>query len=1596
MGYKLVVSALFLFFAFHLFSQPSNDDPCNAIALTVESSCYFLSYSNAAATDTGGVPNPGCAGYAGGDVWFTFIMPYTGYHTVIEMGAAGITDGGMAVYTGLDCNSLSLVSCDDNSGPGNMPMLTIEDGCGFQNAGTTFWVRVWENGNNNNGTFDICAYSTGPNTPPGTSSCNGNLIAGDACCDAILLGEDMDGYCGYTDGFSDIPDEIPDFCAYLENNSWIAFIASDTTTVIDITSSNCWMGNGIQAAIFETSDCTNFTTVSNCWNPTSEGTGTLTANDLTIGETYYILIDGWGNDLCDYVLNIGSGVQTVNVTANDYELCQGQSTQLNANVLGSGNYSYNWSPAGSLDDPNSATPVASPSVSTDYMVTITGIEDSIHTVSIIVYPAAPVQPIINGLDGVCQNAAGLIYYTNTTDAIDYFWTVSGSASIVGSSSADSVIVDFGMTKDTICVTASNDCGTSPQACFNVNVVIEPDISATDPPPACSGNSFDLTTIAITNNASGGGPITYYQNQADADVGTNPIIPPLVNISGSYIIKMETGVACYDVTSVNVTVEDPQLQVTDPAPECTPDSVDLSVVSIVEINGFPGGIYSFYTDSLDAANANSPMISPLVYASNTYWVRYETPNGCFDVAPINVTIDNTPDITVLQPAPICPGGLIDLDTITLIDANGAAFTKDFYDNQALAILGNPAFALNNTVVSNPQTYYLRAETIYGCVQIVEIIITTGFAPQGEITGGGTFCSGSNANITFNLLGSGPFDVVYTDGSNFFPLNNINNGHIESVVLSGNVTYSLFSIWDTNGCSGTINGSSVTIIGNPPVSALLSGNATICGSGIIPLSFSLNGTGPFTVEYSDGVNSTVTLNGINDGHIENVNVSANTTFFLISVTDALGCSGLTSGTAVIDVVSPLQISNVVETCDDSYTSYTVSFEINGGATPYSVSGGTGTFLDNIFKSDWIASGSNYYFEIDDINNCGPTIVTGSYICNCISQVGIMGVDDLTMCEDETASAQYDSGAMNLDGNDALGFVLHDASGSSLENVFMIGPTPDFNYDPVLNFGMTYYISAIVANDDGSGFPVLDPLLDPCISVAAGQPVVFTQTPIASISGDNMICQGDSTDIIFNIVGSGLFDVLYSEDGVNSFQLNGINDGFTLRVSPENSVDYEILSVAMSSSPNCSGIVNSTDNIVSIAVVDVPEINDFQVTCSSTSNEFIVSFEINGGNPANYSVLGNSGNLSGNVFTSDWVPGGTTYSFQVVDGLGCLSEVISAVEYCNCTPDISPSIFLVDPISCFDESDGALEVKNINGLAPFSFDWDNGVSGAFNTELSVGWYKVTMTDANNCISVDSFWMDEPAPIDADLVVENPSCYGEDDGSITFENVIGGSGNYDFSLNVISSYTSNMFYDLSGGNYEATIIDSEGCEWNAEAFLEEPQELVLDLGADLLINFGDSIQLIPQTDASVVEILWTSSTAISCDTCLNQVIAPLKTSTYFLSLIDENGCAISDEITVQVSSKKPIYVPSAFTPNGDGFNDCFKVYCGDAVEQIRMFRIFNRWGALVYEANDIDPNNDEFGWDGTLKGEFVENGVYIYYVETQFKNGESGILKGDVTLLR
>ncbi|MCB0790636.1 MAG: T9SS type A sorting domain-containing protein [Flavobacteriales bacterium] len=131
----------------------TNDNPCTAINLTVNTNCVPGTYTNVGATATGGVPAPSCSFYTGGDIWFTFTAPATGIAT-IETFSGTMTDASMALYTAPSCSgTFTEVACDDDSGPGLMPYLTFTN----LTPGQVYYVRVWGYFGAT-GTFSICVH----------------------------------------------------------------------------------------------------------------------------------------------------------------------------------------------------------------------------------------------------------------------------------------------------------------------------------------------------------------------------------------------------------------------------------------------------------------------------------------------------------------------------------------------------------------------------------------------------------------------------------------------------------------------------------------------------------------------------------------------------------------------------------------------------------------------------------------------------------------------------------------------------------------------------------------------------------------------------------------------------------------------------------------------------------------------------------------------------------------------------------------------------------------------------------------------------------------------------------------------------------------------------------------------------------------------------------------------------------------------------------------------------------------------------------------------------------------------------------------------
>jgi gliding motility-associated-like protein len=115
-----------------------------------------------------------------------------------------------------------------------------------------------------------------------------------------------------------------------------------------------------------------------------------------------------------------------------------------------------------------------------------------------------------------------------------------------------------------------------------------------------------------------------------------------------------------------------------------------------------------------------------------------------------------------------------------------------------------------------------------------------------------------------------------------------------------------------------------------------------------------------------------------------------------------------------------------------------------------------------------------------------------------------------------------------------------------------------------------------------------------------------------------------------------------------------------------------------------------------------------------------------------------------------------------------------------------------------------------------------------------------------------------------------------------------------------------------------------------------------------------------------------------------------------DLKGCKAYRSSLIKVDKQYDVFVPNAFSPDGDGFNDLFEMHCGKSVKKCSSFRIFDRWGTQIYEANNFAPNDHNVFWDGQFRGKLMEVGVFVWLAEVEFLDGHLDVLKGDVTLVR
>lgn len=489
--------------------------------------------------------------------------------------------------------------------------------------------------------------------------------------------------------------------------------------------------------------------------------------------------------------------------------------------------------------------------------------------------------------------------------------------------------------------------------------------------------------------------------------------------------------------------------------------------------------------------------------------------------------------------------------------------------------------------------------------------------------------------------------------------------------------------------------------------------------------------------------------------------------------------------------------------------------------------------------------------------------------------------------------------------------------------------------------------------------------------------------------------------------------------------------------------VISGGAGTDPDCTGCAFEWSNSGNTQLINGLEGGqDYAVTitdqqgCTGTVSRFLpepdlITFDLS---PEDASCFGsmdgsigvnNIVNAAGDV-TYQWDANAQNQTTATASNLqaGIYSVVITDENLCTSTesieigqPDEILVAFTVIDNGCNGDSEGAVDASASGGNPGFSYTWSTGANTSKVDGLASGDYLVTVTDAIGCSTVETVFVGEPAPINAEIISTDVTCFGDRDGMLSITPQ-GGTPPFLYSSDGESYFGSSTLIGLEAGNYSVFIQDGNGCVSQQEATVNSPDEFIIAASykgeevTEIELSLGDSARVwivnqgsdkfFGNSDAIIWDPAYMGTVRCSDGSYLDSVLIGCNSiyikpnDPLFINVIayDDNGCEAEMMLNIKVNKDRRVVVPTGFTPNNDGANDRLLVH-GKSGTQVTTFRVFDRWGELVYEGLDFMVN-DNIGWDGTFKNEEMPAGVYIWHLNVEFVDGRKEMMTGQTTLIR
>lgn len=1348
--------------------------------------------------------------------------------------------------------------------------------------------------------------------------------------------------------------------------------------------------------------------------------------------SYIVALDVVTIDGC-----IGRFEDVVNVTipqltnGDTVGICQGNSSvQLNPN--GDASLQYLWSPAATLSSATAVSPIATPVIPITYTVTITAINGSDTCVNIeqvhVNFPP-PVTVTVPPLTVYCGNTVDLVASSPT--AIFYEWAGDPSfGTIIGTGNP------YTATPTTFPYAGYYVRATDPYGCtatafalveqnqvpVNVNFAYQ-SLGCSD---TIALQFTDLTADTIVSPI-----VSWLWTTSDGQSSTQQHPTFVFTQSQLTTVRLEVTLAngCSGSLEDTLTLNIASLTTDSTVVLCNGDST-----LVLNPGGNPNLDYqwspaAFLSSTSDASPIASVPSTPFTYTVSV--TGYSSIDTCFAIH--DVTVIQAPPINIAVPKDTVVCGSVfnvmaTIDNATQVDWSfSPTFNPIALSNTTNFFVGlpNPPFNL---------LIYVRATDQYGCTaedtakiyrrnipiptsfitQIndcddtldVSFINTTTFPAGTQLQGYvWNFGNGSTAYTTNGLAqypSSGTHIVrltatatngctgTFVDTLNYnLPIINSSDSiglcNVDSVQLNIGGNPNLIYQWapatslnnptipspiarptTTTAYTVTVTGindldtcvlTHTVVVGVDSFIFDVMGDTVLC---LNQVELSVNAPSATVVEWALDRNFNAII-GAGATLVTNINDAR---WFYVRGENGFGCEAFDSvfvnyrGNDI-----PIDFSMTPVNCGDSLV---VQFQDISGDTlitnwNWNLGNGQTSTVQNPIATYFIDSTYNIDLQIQIIGNC-----TGRISKQLTAQIPVLDVPN-----NSVATCGNDSIVLNIQTKPNLTYVWSPSAGLSDSTVANPTVLPTTN--------RTYTVRVYGYSNFGG---VLDTCWQEDSIFVALQPA-----PTVQIQGDTISC-----DTSINLVASSSQMINYAWSTSRDFQTIVDNDALLTA----SLVDvYNSFYVQVQDSFGCRGV----DSIVVSRRAVALDLDSIYANCGADSLALQVL----------------SHNL-GDTLTYIWTPNNIILAGQGTDSVLVESNTATSLKVIGtnqfgCIDSAETTIHIVSPLGLSVPLDTILCQPNItltaNASRTAQYTWADDAT--FNNILSQNpnlqtnvvnnqhVYYVQVEDTLGCVRMDSVQVEyypvevlldsaalicETVPVQLTVINLNLN------DSLTYQwtptgTIVSGQG----TDSIWVAPTSTTSYFVAAQN-------QYGCITTAQTIVNVASSnpaLSIIANQDTIPS-GSAVQLLATQQAGYT-YSWNNHPTLSGDTIFNPIATPEETTTYYLTVTDALGCRTKDSIIIHVAlpicEEPNIFVPNAFSPDGDGYNDVIYVE-GNIITEIR-FMIYNRWGEQVFESTDKNR-----GWNGKFKGKDCPPDVYGYYMRCRCLDGNELIKKGNITLLR